>query len=1095
MPTYRIVVEIDPSRARRGGRDAETALERLERRAQATGAAISRAMAFAGISVGIAGLVQMADAYTNIQNRLKTVTSGSDELANATSRLLAIANATRQSFATTAQVYSRVASASQQLGLSQEELLDFQLSLNKAVALSGATSTEASNALIQLAQGLGAGALRGDELNSVLEQLPTVADVIAERLGVTRGHLRGLAEDGKITSQIVIEAFKDASSQLDSDFANSVATISQSFQVLQNNVTNSVGEWLAASGAAETLSDTILLLANNLDKLAILTDLAAAAAFVMVGRFAASGIAMAGATLAAGRLAVTTTAVALAQAQMGAAIGPPTAAMVAQQVAAARLAVAQGTLAAAGRGVMALFGGPYGLAVAAATAAIYLLWNESSTASSVIEGLDKSGREAVNSLFDLEEKAREAGINVNSLGNAANDSNPLIRTIAASYGIAADEAKRLAVNARQAAIEVAQGKIAELKAKREDLGYSEFLSNPLGQGGRPTLGPLASFNATVGGALGLSKTVDERFKGIDAINNQIEVYARQIQLLTDLPDAAFEPEPRPDRPAPTSPGGPTQRAKPGVDAIERFNDQLRQDIELAGLSGAAHEKRAAILGLESQIGRQLTDQENESISTKLDLLAATEDLTALTTYSDMMRQETALLALSNREREIASEVMRVQAERGRELTDAEKALVEARARELQQAKDAANLNEFAERLIAEGDALADLKPGHEVRAALLQKELELGRALTPVERERLRDLLEENEALSDQRNVFNLLNQSRDTAIRQMEAIRALRESGEIDDADARLATGSIGLSGELRDQGDQLGGEFALESEMERLQLWTDEQNRIVADGLAARLITEQEAATRSIAIEEERQRRLRELVTAQRLVVVQGAQSIAESLASIARDTLGEQSKAYRAMFVVSKAFAIADGAIKLQQAIANALSLPFPANIPAIAQAAAIGAGIISNIKAVSLQFAEGGLVRGPGTGTSDSIMARVSNGEYVVNARATAQNLGLLESINAGRNPVNLLPRSGGGPVPGASGGGGAAVALNVTVENYSGASIDVQRLSATDVRIIAREEAQNVLKTDLPDTFAAEMSRPNSRAKEAVVATTTARPAR
>ena len=185
MATFPIDVVVNPGPAQRGARKVEQTLGRVERSAGNMGDAINRALGFLGVAGGIAGitqatrgLVELVDTFTNVQNRLRTVTNGTAELAEATDQLFAIAQRTRSSFETTAELYARVGLASRELGISQQQTLEFTESLNQAVILSGASATEAQAGLIQLSQGLASGALRGDELRSVLEQLPVVSDVI-----------------------------------------------------------------------------------------------------------------------------------------------------------------------------------------------------------------------------------------------------------------------------------------------------------------------------------------------------------------------------------------------------------------------------------------------------------------------------------------------------------------------------------------------------------------------------------------------------------------------------------------------------------------------------------------------------------------------------------------------------------------------------------------------------------------------------------------------------------------------------------------------------------------------------------------------------
>lgn len=228
-------------------------------------------------SVLIFQTVKLIDTYTNLQNRLKLVTKGTAELNTVTGKLFDISNETRSSYEATAEVYARTALATKELGLSQQETLDFTKSLNQAVILSGASAQEASAGLIQLSQGLASGTLRGDELRSVLEQLPAVADVIAKQLGVTRGELRKMGEEGKITAKDIITSFKSARQELENKFAKTVPTIGQAFIVLRNNIQEYIGTIDTALGLSQKLAQGLILLADNIDVLAKAIGLATAA--------------------------------------------------------------------------------------------------------------------------------------------------------------------------------------------------------------------------------------------------------------------------------------------------------------------------------------------------------------------------------------------------------------------------------------------------------------------------------------------------------------------------------------------------------------------------------------------------------------------------------------------------------------------------------------------------------------------------------------------------------------------------------------------------------------------------------------------------
>lgn len=253
----------------RSGAKATNSTKKLEKQFGGTARAGRQ---LTGVLNGLLGafaltaLQRIVDSYTNIQNRLKLVTSGTRELTAVTSELFSIANETRQTYESTAELYARTALATKELGLSQRDTLEFTRSLNQAVVLSGASAAEASAGIIQLSQGLASGALRGDELRSVLEQLPAVADVIAEHMGITRGQLREMGQEGAITAEIIIEAFAAARTELNDKFGKTVPTIAQAFVILKNNVTEYVGELDKASGVSAELAKFTIILANNIDK-------------------------------------------------------------------------------------------------------------------------------------------------------------------------------------------------------------------------------------------------------------------------------------------------------------------------------------------------------------------------------------------------------------------------------------------------------------------------------------------------------------------------------------------------------------------------------------------------------------------------------------------------------------------------------------------------------------------------------------------------------------------------------------------------------------------------------------------------------------
>ncbi|HAV5497444.1 TPA: phage tail tape measure protein [Acinetobacter baumannii] len=140
--------------------------------------------------------------------------------------------------------------------------------VSKAVAISGASAEAADAALVQFGQALASGTLRGEELNSVMEQTPALAKAIAQGMGITVGELRSVAAEGKITSQEIVKALKNVQNDVDALFAKTDITIGQSLTLLNNEITKFVGEAGKGSGAAQVLAGSVQTLASNLDLIA-----------------------------------------------------------------------------------------------------------------------------------------------------------------------------------------------------------------------------------------------------------------------------------------------------------------------------------------------------------------------------------------------------------------------------------------------------------------------------------------------------------------------------------------------------------------------------------------------------------------------------------------------------------------------------------------------------------------------------------------------------------------------------------------------------------------------------------------------------------
>lgn len=219
-------------------------------------------------SIGVAKqLATMADTMTNMESRLKLVTNGTEALSAAQSSLFSIAQNSRVRFADLADTYAQMARSTKELGVSQKDMLAVTQTISQAVTISGGSAASASAALVQLSQGFASGTLRGEELNSVMEQTPRLAQAIAQGLGVSIGELRKMGSEGELTAQKVVEALQKAAPAVAAEFAQMNVTISQSTTAAGNSLVNLTGTMDKLTGASSAAAHGVLGFSANLDAL------------------------------------------------------------------------------------------------------------------------------------------------------------------------------------------------------------------------------------------------------------------------------------------------------------------------------------------------------------------------------------------------------------------------------------------------------------------------------------------------------------------------------------------------------------------------------------------------------------------------------------------------------------------------------------------------------------------------------------------------------------------------------------------------------------------------------------------------------------
>lgn len=205
--------------------------------------AVAGLFAAAAIKRGVSAFLSTADEVRVLDARLRRVTESEQEYQRAQAETFRIAQSSGQALSNTIGLYTKLDRSISDLGGTQEDALIVTEAVNNAVRLSGADAQASSAAITQFNQAIGSGVFRGEEFNSVLEQTPELARGIADGLGVTIGQLRTLANEGELTSEVVINALKDQSDSLREQAGTIPLTLSQVYQKGLNVVTAAVADF------------------------------------------------------------------------------------------------------------------------------------------------------------------------------------------------------------------------------------------------------------------------------------------------------------------------------------------------------------------------------------------------------------------------------------------------------------------------------------------------------------------------------------------------------------------------------------------------------------------------------------------------------------------------------------------------------------------------------------------------------------------------------------------------------------------------------------------------------------------------------------
>lgn len=312
-----------------------------------------------GAALGVREIIAYADAWTEAGNKIKAAATSAGVQVRSLDSLKDGANNARTALGDYVDLYARLIRSASGVAKSEAEIASATNIVSKAFKAGGASASEQAAGILQLGQALGSGVLQGDELRSLRENAPILAQAIANEFKTTIAGLKQLGAEGKLTSDRIFKAILNAQKPIEAQFAATNATIKDSMTQINNEFLAYIGNADTSAGASRLLVEALQGLADNFGEVA---DVVVQFSTVLIG--ALTGRALLGTVAGLGNAVIA----------LGAFL----------------TAMRTGTLVAAGF-TAAL--GPIGLLAGAAAASIYLLSDRQSDAQKAADTHQKSLQE------------------------------------------------------------------------------------------------------------------------------------------------------------------------------------------------------------------------------------------------------------------------------------------------------------------------------------------------------------------------------------------------------------------------------------------------------------------------------------------------------------------------------------------------------------------------------------------------------------------------------------------------------------------------------------------------------------------------------
>ncbi|MEA8727718.1 tape measure protein [Klebsiella pneumoniae] len=891
-----------------------------------------------GVAVALAAALsakqisEYADAWATVNNKLANSLRPNEQLADVTERVFNITQQTRSSLDATASLYARLERATRQYGTSADDLAKLTTIINQGFVVSGATAQEAENAIIQLSQGLASGALRGEEFNSVNEQGNRLIVALADSMGVSIGEMRNMAAQGKLTTDVVVNGLLSQGAVIGKEFANTTTTISQALQVAGNNVTKFFGENSTVKTGAAIFNDAVVTASENID---VLSAALTAAAAIMGSRYVGA-LTMSAASQIQSALAAQRQATANAQAAQSALIAATSVkrkAVADKEAALSSLALAQAEYNVAKGSAAEMLALDALIAAKSRASAASLSLAQAETAQAAASARAATAASAASVGIGL---ARGALSLIGGPGGAAMLAASAIFYFWQKAQQAREEALRFAdsldkVNASMKAmnntqlrgtiadanesIRAQKDEISDLQAEVDSLSSRYRNFTPEAQAVAESLGQGADFarqQAEVSDQL--AKKSRDLANAQDKLAQTQETAAEANRTLTNnmltsmgVHDGLIQK------------GWSLEQVQSAVakafgntaDEINRAN-QAGQNFNPKALqvSPPTADGDKVILNLEEQNELLKIQDERQRAVTKARMQAAkvTDNPNQISKAGD--------LAGENYDLQKAEEARHEAQRKGEQQDKRSASAAESVAQKLDKLRAAQNLSteSVEKRRIQE----AGLRAEQSLGSGATQKQLEEARALGEANERAAISIQKRKEAEQGQKYAKQEIASAQTTVD---------PSTGQAVDPLAQI---------NLQEQQKLDALAKYQEIDKQNTKLYEDAKTAIM-----------QQASYQRQAILLQEQQTYQQNVSS----LLGESSNFAGSLADAIGQAAGKSSAAYQALFAISKGFAIAQASLNLQTAISNAMAIPWPANIPAIAQALSAGTQIVSAISGIN------------------------------------------------------------------------------------------------------------------------------------------------